>query len=177
MSGQLLKWAVKLSEFNLQYQPRAAIKVQALTDFVAKSTPLQESRESTRPQESREEVSCTPMPTCSVHTASTHHEASLDTTPRGPDISETAPQAPGDHTPRLKAPDSLVPTPFEPSTPSLPSNVLGWRLYVDGSSTNEGGDTRLVLINPHVTSLKYVVSSTLLHQKKTKLNMRPSYQG
>ncbi|XP_022843327.1 uncharacterized protein LOC111366872, partial [Olea europaea var. sylvestris] len=34
-SGRLLKWAVELSEFDLVFKARAAIKGQALTDFVA----------------------------------------------------------------------------------------------------------------------------------------------
>lgn len=35
-SGLLVKWLVELSEFDITYKPRAAIKVQALVDFVAK---------------------------------------------------------------------------------------------------------------------------------------------
>ena len=37
-SGLLVKWAIKLSEFDINYKPRAAIKAQAMTDFVAKFT-------------------------------------------------------------------------------------------------------------------------------------------
>ena len=36
--GRLLKWAVELSQFDIQYQPRTAIKGQALEDFVAEFT-------------------------------------------------------------------------------------------------------------------------------------------
>ena len=32
--GRLFKWAVELSQFDIQYQPRTAIKDQALADFV-----------------------------------------------------------------------------------------------------------------------------------------------
>ena len=32
-SGRLLKWAVELSEFVIEYQPRTSIKGQALVDF------------------------------------------------------------------------------------------------------------------------------------------------
>jgi ribonuclease HI len=35
MSGRMAKWSVKLSAFNLVYEPRNAIKSQALADFVA----------------------------------------------------------------------------------------------------------------------------------------------
>ena len=35
MSGKMTKWSVKLSAFDLVYEPRNAIKSQALADFVA----------------------------------------------------------------------------------------------------------------------------------------------
>lgn len=34
-SGRLAKWAVELSEYGIQYQPRTAIKAQALANFLA----------------------------------------------------------------------------------------------------------------------------------------------
>ncbi|XP_042472461.1 uncharacterized protein LOC122055144 [Zingiber officinale] len=34
-SSRLIKWITELSEFDIQYQPRSAIKAQALVDFVA----------------------------------------------------------------------------------------------------------------------------------------------
>ena len=37
-SGRLVKWAIKLSEFDIDYKPRAAIKAQAMADFVAEFT-------------------------------------------------------------------------------------------------------------------------------------------
>ncbi|XP_024042632.1 uncharacterized protein LOC112099511 [Citrus clementina] len=37
-SGRLVKWAVELSEFDIDYKPRAAIKAQAMADFVAEFT-------------------------------------------------------------------------------------------------------------------------------------------
>ena len=33
-SGRLIKWTTELSEFDIQYQPRSAIKAQSLADFV-----------------------------------------------------------------------------------------------------------------------------------------------
>ena len=38
-AGQLIQWAMELSEFNVQYRPREAIKAQVLVDFIAKFTP------------------------------------------------------------------------------------------------------------------------------------------
>ncbi|XP_038688375.1 uncharacterized protein LOC119987518 [Tripterygium wilfordii] len=39
LSGRLTKWAVELSEHDITYQPRTAIKSQVLADFVADFTP------------------------------------------------------------------------------------------------------------------------------------------
>ena len=36
--GRLIQWAVKLSEFDIKYLPRHAIKAQALADFIAEFT-------------------------------------------------------------------------------------------------------------------------------------------
>ncbi|KAL5574856.1 hypothetical protein UlMin_016555 [Ulmus minor] len=39
LSGRLTKWAVELSEYDISYQPRIAIKSQALADFIADFAP------------------------------------------------------------------------------------------------------------------------------------------
>ena len=36
-SGRLLKWAVELSEFDISFKPRTAIKAHALTDFIVEA--------------------------------------------------------------------------------------------------------------------------------------------
>ncbi|KAK3043382.1 hypothetical protein RJ639_002684 [Escallonia herrerae] len=41
-SGRLVNWSVELGEFNIQYKPRTAIKVQALADFIVKCTSLED---------------------------------------------------------------------------------------------------------------------------------------
>ena len=38
-AGRLIQWAVELSEFDVKYQSRNAIKAQALADFIAEFTP------------------------------------------------------------------------------------------------------------------------------------------
>ena len=35
----MIQWAIKLSEFDVKYQPRNAITAQALADFIAEFTP------------------------------------------------------------------------------------------------------------------------------------------
>ena len=39
--GRLMKWAIKLSEFDIRYKPRAAVKGQILEDFIIEFTPTQ----------------------------------------------------------------------------------------------------------------------------------------
>ncbi|CAA0824155.1 Unknown protein, partial [Striga hermonthica] len=38
-SGRMVKWAIELGQFDIHYQPRTAIKAQALSDFIAEFTP------------------------------------------------------------------------------------------------------------------------------------------
>ena len=38
-AGRLIQWAIELSEFDIKYLPRHAIKAQALADFIAEFTP------------------------------------------------------------------------------------------------------------------------------------------
>ena len=37
-AGRLIQWAIELNEFDVRYQPRNAIKAQALVDFIAEFT-------------------------------------------------------------------------------------------------------------------------------------------
>ena len=37
--GRLIQWAIGLSEFDIRYQPRNAIKAQVLADFIAEFSP------------------------------------------------------------------------------------------------------------------------------------------
>ena len=46
-SGRLIKWVIELSEFNIRYKPRTAIKGQILADFIMEFT-LAESTEATQ---------------------------------------------------------------------------------------------------------------------------------
>ena len=38
-SGRLIKWAIDLSEFNIKYKPRTAVKGQVLENFIVEVTP------------------------------------------------------------------------------------------------------------------------------------------
>ena len=41
-AGRMVQWAIELSQFNIEYHPRTAIKAQALADFIAEFTFLDE---------------------------------------------------------------------------------------------------------------------------------------
>ncbi|XP_061358153.1 uncharacterized protein LOC133302401 [Gastrolobium bilobum] len=38
LAGRMMSWAIELSEYQISYEPRTAIKAQALTDFIAEMT-------------------------------------------------------------------------------------------------------------------------------------------
>ena len=38
VAGRVVQWAIELSQFNIEYHPKTAIKAQALTDFIAEFT-------------------------------------------------------------------------------------------------------------------------------------------
>ena len=37
-AGRMVQWAIELSQFDVEYRPRTAIKAQALADFIAEFT-------------------------------------------------------------------------------------------------------------------------------------------
>ena len=37
-AGRLIQWAIELGQFDIEYQPQAAIRAQVLADFIAKFT-------------------------------------------------------------------------------------------------------------------------------------------
>jgi ribonuclease HI len=48
-AGRLIQWAVELSEFDIEYRPRQAIKAQALADFIAEFTVTEEEPQEGEP--------------------------------------------------------------------------------------------------------------------------------
>ena len=42
--GRMALWAIELSEFDMQYHPRTAIKRQIVADFIAEYTQLEDKR-------------------------------------------------------------------------------------------------------------------------------------
>ena len=60
ISGRLIKCPIELGEFYIEYHPRMAIKAQTLTNFIAKSTHLEDTLDSevsiTKDRETEENV-------------------------------------------------------------------------------------------------------------------------
>ncbi|XP_072148522.1 uncharacterized protein [Setaria viridis] len=50
VNGQVVKWSVELSEFDLDFCPRHAIKLHMLADFMAEWTEIQKSSSLERPE-------------------------------------------------------------------------------------------------------------------------------
>nr|XP_025647635.1 uncharacterized protein LOC112742611 [Arachis hypogaea] len=46
LAGRMLAWSIKLSQFDIKFKPRYAIKAQAMADFIAKMTPGDSTPES-----------------------------------------------------------------------------------------------------------------------------------
>ena len=38
VAGRMVQWAIELSQFDIEYHPRTAIKARALANFIAKFT-------------------------------------------------------------------------------------------------------------------------------------------
>ena len=43
-SGRMMKWAIELSEFDIRYKPKTAIKGQVLADFVMEFTSVEPAK-------------------------------------------------------------------------------------------------------------------------------------
>ena len=43
-TGRLVQWAIELSQFDVEYRPRTAIKAQALADFIVEFTLLDDEK-------------------------------------------------------------------------------------------------------------------------------------
>ena len=50
-AGRLIQWAIELSEFDIEYHPKQAIKAQALADFIAEFTVTEEEPSEEKPDE------------------------------------------------------------------------------------------------------------------------------
>ena len=84
-SGRLMKWSIELSEFNITYRPRPAIKAQVLADFVSEFTSEQSTPTSVEGAGSAEETQFDPaLPIWQLYV-----DATRTPTVAGPDSSSS----------------------------------------------------------------------------------------
>lgn len=82
--GRMMRWAVELGEYGLEYQPRSAIKFQMMADFIAKFTVIDPRPESTPNFEDQLGEPDAITPTSIVHsTDETTNKASCSISWRG----------------------------------------------------------------------------------------------
>lgn len=187
VSRRLVKWAVELGEFDVQSQARAAIKAQALADFVAEFTysvdpgaqvnppptkDIQRGIQGSQPLPhfkapdtqdplAAQETSPSGLGAQEASSSGSGAQRTSSSCAQGTSSSDT--QSPlgaqalsgTQETSPANARNSLRVQPH-PGDQILSPQPL-WRLYVDGSATNEGSGAGFVLISPDGTPIKYAV--------------------
>ena len=82
VSGRLMKWAIELSEFDIRYKPKTAIKGQVLADFVMEFTPVQLAE----PAQSRDDLPIWKLSVDGASNAQGSGAGLILTSPEGIDI-------------------------------------------------------------------------------------------
>ena len=82
VSGRLMKWAIELSEFDIRYKPKTAIKGQVLADFVMEFAPV----EFAEPTQSRDDLPIWKLSVDGASNAQGSGAGLILTSPEGIDI-------------------------------------------------------------------------------------------
>ena len=82
VSGRLMKWAIELSEFDIRYKPKTAIKGQVLADFVMEFAPVQLAE----PAQSRDDLPIWKLSVDGASNAQGSGAGLILTSPEGIDI-------------------------------------------------------------------------------------------
>ena len=123
LSGRLINWAVELSQFNISYEPRKAIKAQALSDFIVECSFGNQEHNSLQGNILSASGALIP--------------ASKELLP----ANETILPASGES---LASNALLLPASEDVGLPRPPT----WKLFVDGFSTNLRSGAGVILISP-----------------------------
>ena len=129
-AGRMMKWAVELGEYGLEYQPRTTIKSQVLADFVAEFTGTTQGLESEpiRDDELEEPITSDPPVEPSI------------TTPT-----------------KVSNEPQQTSVPEKPSTDMGKDPPPSWTLFVDGSSNEFRSGAGIVLTDPNGLKLEQSV--------------------
>ncbi|XP_027183804.1 uncharacterized protein LOC113782091 [Coffea eugenioides] len=139
-SGRMVRWAVELSEYDLSYQPRTAIKAQALADFIAEGISFGQ-------QESQAEQSRDTIDAAEAEQAREPAEVIQATTEATDDLNGNA----------AEAEQVRKAVKYEQAAGKVGQSIPTWTLFVDGSSSQEGCGAGLLLTSPMGDELAYAL--------------------
>ncbi|XP_071920768.1 uncharacterized protein [Coffea arabica] len=178
-SGRMVRWAVELSEYDLSYQPRTAIKAQALADFIAEGisfgqeqSPAELTRGAAKAEQARGAVEVVQA----AGTKSTQDVAEAGQVGEAAEVTKgakafmaeqtidavEAKQAEGlaevaQATKGAKAEQVKEAVDAGQVTGKVDRTIPTWTLFVDGSSSKEGCGAGLLLTSPKGDELAYAL--------------------
>ncbi|CDO99984.1 unnamed protein product [Coffea canephora] len=169
-SGMMVRWAVELSEYDLNYQPRTAIKAQALADFIAEGVSFgqeQVQAELTRGAAKAEQAAETKSTQDVVEAGQVGEAAEVVKGTQTSMAEQTigaveAKQAEGlagvgQATKEAKAEQVKKAVEAEQATGQVDQTIPTWTLFVDGSSSKDGCGAGLLLTSPLGDELAYAL--------------------
>ncbi|XP_071911808.1 uncharacterized protein [Coffea arabica] len=178
-SGRMVRWAVELSGYDLGYQPRTAIKAQALTDFIAEGVSfgqpepqvkrtrdaaeapqVGEAVEATQTTQSRttqgvaearqaEKVAQVERATKAFEAEQAEGHVKVGQATKGAQAGQIGEAAEAEH-----AEEAVE---IEQATGEVDQIIPVWTLFVDGSSSKEGCGAGLLLTSPMGDELAYAL--------------------
>ncbi|XP_071907810.1 uncharacterized protein [Coffea arabica] len=178
-SGRMIRWAVELSEYDLSYQPRTAIKAQALADFIAEGISFGQEQlqaELTSGAIKAVQARGTVEVAQAAETKSTQDVAEARQVGEAAEVVKgtrtsmaeqtidavEAKQAEGlagvgQATKEAKAEQVKEAVEAEQATGQVDQTIPTWTLFVDGSSSKDGCGAGLLLTSPFGDELAYAL--------------------
>ncbi|XP_071926285.1 uncharacterized protein [Coffea arabica] len=178
-SGRMVRWAVELSEYDLSYQPRTAIKAQALADFIAEGISF--GQEQLQAELTSGAVKAM-QARGTVEVAQAAETKSTQDVAEARQVGEAAEVVKGTQTPMVeqtidaveakqaeglagvgqatkeaKAEQVKEAVEVEQVTGQVDQTIPTWTLFVDGSSSKDGCGAGLLLTSPLGDELAYAL--------------------
>nr|XP_027102165.1 uncharacterized protein LOC113723098 [Coffea arabica] len=181
-SGRMVRWAVELSEYDLSYQPRTAIKAQALADFIAegvsfgpRESQVERTRDTAKAKQVGEavEVAQTSKAQDAAEASQAGKAAQVEQATKTSEAKQTidaveaeGPAKVGQATREsqakrigdaAEAEQAKEAVEIEQATGKVDQTIPTWTLFVDGSSSQEGCGAGLLLTSPMGDELAYAL--------------------